>query len=44
MLEGMVMDLWRGFKDLLDAVADFPWWAWLTAVGLVLLMWIFMKK
>jgi hypothetical protein len=44
MLEGMVMDLWRGFKDLLDIAVDFPWWVWLTLVGLVFLMWIFMKK
>lgn len=38
------MDLWRLLKDVWYEVADFPWWVWLTVVGLVLLMWILIKK
>jgi hypothetical protein len=38
------MDLWRILKDAWYALADSPWWVWLTVVGLALLMWIFMKK
>jgi hypothetical protein len=44
MLRGMVMDPWIILKDVWYVVADFPWWVWLTLVGLLLLMWVFMKK
>ena len=44
MLRGIVMYLRGILNDMWYVAADFPWWVWLTLVGLVLLMWILIKK
>jgi Flp pilus assembly pilin Flp len=44
MFRDIVMDLGGILQNVRYLAEDFPWWVWLTLVGSLLLMWLFIRK